>query len=272
MMIDCGEGAQRQYRMMRLKFSRLNHIFISHLHGDHFFGLPGLLSTLALHEVGGTIVIHTFQQGVEYLRRTMDLFCSDTSFNIEYDVITPEHRVILDTKALTVETFPLKHRVPTVGFIFREKPKPRHIRPDMIAFHQVPVAQINAIREGADFMRPDGRIIPNALLTTDADPSLSYAYCSDTAFDPKIAEYLRGVDTIYHEATYLLDNAHKAAPRGHSTAAEAGQIAQAAGARRLILGHYSQAYTDDSLFAQEAATTFNGEIIAATEGLTIDLL
>ena len=272
MMIDCGEGAQRQYRMMKLKFSRLNHIFISHLHGDHFFGLPGLLSTLALHEIGGTIVVHTFADGVEYLRRTMEMFCTDTPFKIEYDIITPEHRVILDTKALTVETFPLHHRVPTVGFIFREKPKPRHIRPDMIEFHQVPVAQINAIREGADFLRPDGQLIPNAYLTTDANPSMSYAYCSDTAYHPQIAEYLRGVHTIYHESTYLRDNAHKAAPRGHSTAAEAGKIAAAAGAKRLILGHYSQAYNDDQLFAAEAATTFNGEIIAATEGLTINLL
>lgn len=272
MMIDCGEGAQRQYRIMKLKFSRLNHIFISHLHGDHFLGLPGLLSTLSLHEIGGTIVVHTFADGVEYLRRTMEMFCSDTSFKIEYDIITPEHRVILDTKALTVETFPLHHRVPTVGFIFREKPKPRHIRPDMIEFHQVPVAQINAIREGADFLRPDGQLIPNAYLTTDADPSMSYAYCSDTAYHPQIAEYLRGVHTIYHESTYLRDNAYKAAPRGHSTAAEAGKIATAAGAKRLILGHYSQAYNDDQLFAAEAATTFNGEIIAATEGLTINLL
>lgn len=271
-MIDCGEGAQLQFRRMRLKFSRLNHIFISHLHGDHFLGLPGLLSTLALHDTGGTITIHTFREGIDILRKIMKVFCRDTSFDIVYDEIEPTRGIILDEKALTVETFPLYHRVPTVGFLFREKPKKRHLRADMIKFHNIPIAQLPHIKDGADFITPEGKVIPNALLTTDAEPAISYAYCSDTMFKPAVAEDIAGVDTVYHESTYLSDNEHKAAPRGHSTAAQAGRIATMAAARRLILGHYSQAYDDDASFAAEAATTFSGTIIPATEGLRVDLL
>ena len=273
MMVDCGEGAQLQFRRMHLKFSRLNHIFISHLHGDHFLGLPGLLSTLALHDTGGTITIHTFKEGVDILRKIMNVFCRDTSFDIVYDVIEPARAVILDDKSLTVRTFPLYHRVPCVGFLFEEKPKGRHLRGDMMDFLKVPIAQRPLIKAGADFVKDDGTVVPNALLTTDPDPAVSYAYCSDTGFNPAIAEDIAGVDTIYHEATYLADSDYKAAVRGHSTAAQAGEIATLAGAKRLVLGHYSQTYDGhDELFAAEAATTFSGEIIAAHEGMKIDLL
>ncbi|MDO4320018.1 MAG: ribonuclease Z [Bacteroidales bacterium] len=272
LMVDCGEGAQLQFRRMKLKFSRLSHIFISHIHGDHFLGLPGLLSTLALHDTGGSITVHAFEQGIDILRRMMQVFCRETSFEIIYDVIEPARAVIIDDHALTVETFPLYHRVPAVGYIFREKPKQRHLRGDMVRFFDIPVAQLASIKDGADFVTPDGRVIDNARLTTDPEPAMSYAYCSDTAFDRRLVGDIEGVDTIYHESTYLDDNAHKAAPRGHSTARQAGIIAREAGANTLILGHYSQAYDDDSLFAAEAAQEFDGRIIAAREGMKIDLL
>ncbi len=272
MMIDCGEGTQLQMRRTKQKFSRLNHIFISHLHGDHFLGLPGLLSTLALHDSGSTITIHTFAEGVDILKRILAVFCRDIPFDLHYNVIEPAKGIVFEDHALTVETFPLYHRVPTVGFLFREKPKARHLIGDMVRFYNVPVSQLQAIKAGADFVREDGSIIANARLTTDADPAISYAYCSDTMFDERVAQAIQGVDTIYHEATYLSDSLHKAAPRGHSTAAQAGQIASLAGAKRLIVGHYSKSYNDDALFAAEAATTFSGEIIAANEGLKIDLL
>lgn len=271
MMIDCGEGAQLQYRRMKLKFSRLDHVFISHLHGDHFLGLPGLLSTLALHDTGGHVVIHTFEQGADILQKIMAVFCRETSFVIDYDIIKPEQAVILDDKSITVETFPLRHRVPTVGFLFKEKPSLRHLVGDMVKYHEIPFSKLQAIKEGADYVTPDGRVIPNSRLTTDPTPPRSYAYCSDTAFDPKIAEYVRGVDTLFHEATYQADSLAKAAPRGHSTAAQAGEIATLAGARQLVLGHYSQAYNDDSGFEAEARTTFDGPVTAAHEGLRLDL-
>lgn len=272
MMVDCGEGAQLAFRRMRLRFSRLEHIFISHVHGDHFLGLPGLLSTLALLDTGGRITVHTFRQGVDILRRMMDVFCRETSFEIVYDEIKPERAVVYEDHALTVETFPLYHRVPAVGYLFREKPKPRHIDGEAVRFFGVPVSRMNDIKAGADFVTEDGRVIENRRLTTDPDPSVSYAYCSDTAFDRRVAEDVRGVDTLYHESTYLTDNLAKAAPRGHSTAAQAGEIATLAGAKRLILGHYSKSYDTDEAFAREAATTFHGEIIAAHEGMRIPLI
>lgn len=271
MMIDCGEGAQLQFRRMHLKFSRLRHIFISHLHGDHFLGLPGLLSTLALHETGGTITVHTFREGADILKKILDVFCREIPYTLEFDVIEPARGIILDDKSLTVETIPLSHRVPTVGFVFREKPGLRHLRGDMVKFLDIPVRQLPGIKAGADYVAPDGTVYANARLTTDPSPAMSYGYCSDTAFKESIAEGFAGVNTLYHEATYCDDMAYKAAPRGHSTAAEAGRAASLAGARRLVVGHYSQAYDSDVPFAIEAATEFGGEVIAAREGLKIDL-
>lgn len=271
MMIDCGEGAQLQFRRQHLKFGRLSHIFISHLHGDHFLGLPGLLSTMALHEVEGTITVHAFAEGLDILQKILDVFCRERPYTLEFAPIDPRGGLLLDDKALTVEAFPLYHRVPTVGFIFREKPRPRRIIGEMADFYNVPPVRRNALREGADYITPEGIVVENRRLTLDPLPSGSYAYCSDTRFDRRVAEAVKGVDTIYHEATYLEDNSHKAGERGHSTAAQAGEIAAMAGARRLVLGHYSRAYSDDESFAAEAATTFSGEIIAAREGLKIDI-
>ena len=270
-MIDCGEGAQLQYRRAHLKFSRLNHIFISHLHGDHFLGLPGLLSTLSLHEITGTITVHAFREGLTILRQILDVFCRDRSFDLVYDPIEPSGGIVLDEKGLVVEAFPLYHRVPTVGFIFREKEKPRKINGEMVEYYNVPVYRRASLKDGADFVTEDGVVVENRRLTFDPEPSTSYAYCSDTKFDVRVAEAVRGVDTIYHEATYLSDSEWKAADRGHSTAAQAGEIAAMAGAKRLVLGHYSKSYDSDEAFEAEAATTFGGEIIAAREGLKIDL-
>ena len=270
-MIDCGEGAQLQFRREHLKFTRLNHIFISHLHGDHFLGLPGLLSTMSLNEVDGTITVHAFREGLTILRQILDVFCHERSFNLVYAPIEHQGGLILDDKNITVEAFPLYHRVPAVGFIFREKPRPRKIIGDMVEFYKVPVAKRNALKQGEDYITPDGTVIENNRLTTDPSPSGSYAYCSDTKFDVRVAEAVRGIDTLYHEATYLEDKKLKAAPRGHSTAAEAGEIATLAGARRLVLGHYSRKYSNDEDFAREAATTFSGEIIAAHEGLKLNI-
>jgi ribonuclease Z len=271
-MVDCGEGAQLQLRRMKLKMQRINHIFLSHLHGDHFLGLPGLLSTMALHEKGSAVTIHTFREGAELLQRMMRFLCGDTPFDVKYDILTPgQTGTLYEDDALTVETFPLYHRVPAQGYLFRERPKMRHVRGDMLAFHQVPHYRVAEIRAGADFVKPDGQVIANSLLTTDADPAGSYAYCSDTMFDPRVARAVEGVDTIYHEATYADSEAHLARPRGHSTARQAAQIATMAGARRLILGHYSKRYLTTDQLCSEAAQEFAGEIIASTEGQIIDL-
>lgn len=271
MMVDCGEGAQLSMRRMGLKFSRLGHIFISHLHGDHCLGLPGLLSTLSLQQKGGAVTVHTFAEGAELFSRMMDFFCRDRTFNLKFNILDPKKRqVALETAGMTVESFPLRHRVPCVGFLFREKPKTRHLRGDMAKFYEIPVSQLQAIKGGADFVTPDGRVVPNSHLTTAADQSVSYAYCSDTVFNPALADVVRGVDLLYHEATYADDCAHKARERFHSTASEAARIASAAEVRRLLLGHFSKAYNNESRHLAEARAIFPATDIA-NEGLRLNL-
>jgi ribonuclease Z len=271
-MVDCGEGAQLQMRRQRLKFSRLNHVFISHVHGDHCLGLPGLLSTLALHEKGSAITLHIVENGIDFFKRAVDFFCGDTPYQIHFEAIPRDYRgIIYEDDLLTVEGFPLYHRVPCCGFIFREKPKLRHIRPDMTEFYNVPVRELAAIRGGADFVTPDGVVVPNGRLTTDAEPAMSYAYCSDTVFDERVAKSVEGVDVLYHEATYDDAYAHNARPRGHSTAREAGRIAHMAGVKRLILGHFSKRYLNEDTLLREAMEEFPN-VIAANEGMKIELL
>lgn len=269
-MVDCGECAQLQMRRMRLRFSHLRHIFISHLHGDHFLGLPGLLSTLSLHECTGEVHVYMFAEGIELMRRMMKMLVHEPTVRIIYHEVDPAGGVVLDTDALTVEAFPLYHRVRCVGYIFREKPRPRPLRADMLEFFGVPVRERAAIKAGADFVTPDGRVIENARLTTDPGPSLSYAYCSDTVFDPRVAAAIAGVSTIYHEATYTDEFEALAAPRGHSTARQAGKTAAAAGARKLILGHFSKKYQDENTHLAQAREEFPNTIVAA-EGMKIDI-
>lgn len=271
MMIDCGEGAQLSMRRMGLKFSRLNHVFISHLHGDHCLGLPGLLSTLALHQTGGTVTVHTFADGAKLLAEMMDFFCRERTYDLKFNIIDPTVRqVVLESDSMVVESFPLRHRVPCVGYLFREKPKPLHLRGDMVKFHNVPVSQLQRIKQGADFVKPDGTIVPNAYLTTPADPSVSYAYCSDTMYMLGLAEVVKGVDLLYHEATYADDATSKAHDRFHSTASEAARVARDAEVRHLLLGHFSKAYNDESRHLAEARGIFPATE-AAREGMVIDL-
>lgn len=270
MMVDCGEGAQLAMRRMRLKYSRLNNIFISHLHGDHCLGLPGLLSTMALHDIEGTVTVHTFAEGAELFERIINFFCRERSYDLRFNIIKPERAVIYEDKSLSVETFPLYHRVPCVGYIFREKPKLRHINREMVDFYKVPVAMMHSIKEGADFVLPDGTVVANERLTTPAEPAYSYAYCSDTVYNPLVAEAVKGVDVVYHEATYTDNDAEKARQRGHSTAGEAAKIALEAGAKKLIIGHYSKSYADESGHIADACRIFP-DTIAANEGLTIDI-
>ena len=269
-MIDCGEGAQLAFMRQRLSFSKLRHLFITHLHGDHVFGIPGLIGTLALTGNGGDLTIHTFEEGKKQLKQILDYFCKDRPFDVKFNVIKPEEAVILETKSLTVRTVPLNHRLPTVGYIFEEKPKERHINPEMTKFHEVPVAMLRRIKGGEDFIKPDGTVIPNKMLTTDADPSLSYAHISDTSYMPDLASKIGPVDLLFHETTYLEDRAADATERGHSTARQAAMLAKDAGAKRLITGHYSSRYPDDSQFLIEASSVFTN-VILNKEGLRVDL-
>lgn len=269
-MVDCGEGAQLAFMRQRLSFSRLQHIFLTHLHGDHVFGLPGLIGTLALNGTGGHITIHTFEEGMKQLSAIFDYFCRDTPFDIRFNVIKREEAVILETKSLTVRTVPLNHRVPTVGFIFEEKPKERHIKADMTKFHEVPLTMMRRIKAGEDFVKPDGTVICNAILTTPPSPSLSYAHISDTAYMKDLSQKIGPVDLLFHETTYLEEHKAMAAPRGHSTARQAAMVARDAGAKALLTGHYSSRYNDDTLFQKETAEIFPN-VILNREGLVTNV-
>lgn len=270
MMIDCGEGAQLEMHRCRLKFSRLKNIFISHLHGDHCFGLLGLLSTMALHNIGGTITVHIFKEGAEMFGRMLDFFCRERSFDLQFNIIGTHKAVIYEDNAITVSTFPLTHRVPCVGFLFSEKPKLRHINSWACKKHEVPTHAMNSLRQGMDYVTPSGVVIPNSELTTDAYPAISYAYCSDTKYSKRVINAVKGVDWIYHEATYGDENMKNATKRYHSTARQAGMVAREAGAKRLILGHYSSRYEDLTLLQREAQEEFPN-VIAGNEGMKIDL-
>ena len=272
-MVDCGEGAQLSMRRQRLKYSRLGHIFLSHLHGDHCLGLPGLISTLALTgKDGGEVTIHTTSEGVDIFRRIIGFFCRETPFDVRYNVFDPKARsVIFESDALTVTSFPLYHRVPCAGFILADKPKLRHLKGVVVRFYNIPIKDYLMIKGGADWMTAEGRVIPNSALTSPADPVMSYAYCSDTVYDERVARSIEGVHTVYHEATYTDDYRDKARQRGHSTASEAARIALAAGARQLVLGHFSKRYADEVQHLKEAQAIFPNTIIAR-EGLELPLL
>lgn len=269
-MIDCGEGTQLALQRHRLKFSRLNNIFLTHLHGDHCLGLPGLISTLALTNKGGTVTIHTFKPGIKMFKKIFDYFCHERPYDIEFNEIEPTEATIYEDNSITVRTIPLSHRIDDVGFIFEEKPKQRHIIREMIDFYKVPVAQLKSIKDGNPYVMDNGTIIDNNLLTRPATPSIKYAHISDTIYLPEIAPKIGNVNLLFHETTYLNEHESDAIKRGHSTAAQAAMMARDCGAKQLLTGHYSSRYKDESLFLKEAQDIFPNTILNH-EGLRIPL-
>ena len=261
-MIDCGEGSQLQFRKSRLKFSRLNHIFISHLHGDHCFGLLGLISTLNL--LGRTAELHIHSpKGLETLLAPMlSFFCRQMTYKVLFhEFETKEPGMIYEDRSLTVTTIPLRHRMPCCGFLFAEKQRPNHIIREMVDFYEVPVYELNRIKNGEDYVTPEGKIISNSLLTRPSDLPRSYAYCSDTIYMPEIAEQIKGVDLLFHEATF----ANADLPR-----AQAGEIAKAAGVKKLVIGHFSARYEDENVLLKEASAVFP-ETVLAKETLCLEV-
>lgn len=266
-MIDCGEGAQLQFRKSKLSFGRLNRIFISHLHGDHCFGLIGFISTLALMGRTGDLYIHAHPDLETILRPQLDYFCRDNPFKVIIEPFsTTENVKIYEDRSLTVSTIPLEHRVPCAGFLFKEKEKDSKLIAEMIKYHDIPLKELARIKKGADFIKEDGTIVPNSLLTTPATPSRSYAYCSDTIYSERIIPIIENVDLLYHEATYVDTEAVQARQRGHTTATEAARIALLANVKKLMLGHFSSRYTDNKIFLSEAKRIFPNTILA-NEGL-----
>lgn len=270
-MIDCGEGTQVQMRRMRIKFSRLNHIFISHLHGDHCFGLPGLISTLGMLGRLGELVIHGPKEVESYMRPVLHLFCKGFPFEVRFNPIDPtKHTLVMEDHSLRVYSIPLKHRIPCCGYLFAEKEKEAHIIREMTDFYNVPIRMMQEIKRGADFVIPEGEVIPNARLTRSAEPPKRYAYCSDTAFHPSIIPFIEGVDLLYHEATFAECDAARAKETFHSTARQAAEIARDAHVKRLMIGHYSARYEQSLVLKQEADTIFP-HTIAAEEGMKLEI-
>jgi len=262
-MVDCGEGAQMQLRRSRLRFTKINTIFISHLHGDHCFGLIGLISTFGL--LGRTAPLHVYapKEMEEILSMQIDFFCTALGYDVVFHgVETTEEKVIYEDRSLTVTTIPLLHRKPCCGFLFKEKQMLPHIRREVFDAYGVPLSQVNNIKNGQDWITEEGDVIPNKLLTKPSEPARSYAYCSDTKYMPELYKCIKDVDLLYHESTYMDEDSDKAILYNHSTAKEAAMVAKAADAKKLILGHFSARYEDEQLLLDEAKGVFENTFLA----------
>ena len=261
-LIDCAEGTQMQLRRSRVRFNKLSHVFISHLHGDHCFGLIGMISTFGLLGRTATLHVHAPQALGPILQGQIDFFTHDLDFEVAFHPVdTTLQSVIYEDRSVVVETIPLQHRMPTCGFLIREKGLLPHIRREMIDFYQIPVSQINNIKNGADWMTAEGEVIPNSRLVKPADSARSYAYCSDTRYIPTLHEQLKGVNTLYHESTYGEDMLQNAEKYCHSTARQAAMVARDAGVGKLLLGHYSSRYEDEGVLLREAQEVFKNTFL-----------
>lgn len=272
-LIDCGEGTQLQMLRQKVSFAQLHRIFISHLHGDHCLGLPGLLNSMSL--LGSTHPVHIYgPKGIKhYVETIVDLFCREDADRIIAHEICPDGcEEIYSDRSVTVSAFRLDHRVPTIGFLFRETPLARHLDRASADFYGVPIAYFGRIKQGEDFVQPDGTIVPNSRLTKAPRPSYSYAYCSDTAYTEEIIPHIQGVDLLYHEATFEAEQIARAESTKHSTTLQAAQVARQAQVGTLLIGHYSARYSsrqDMERLRLEAQSVFP-YVIAADEGLVID--
>ncbi len=256
-MIDCGEGAQIRLKQMGVKTNRLGHIFISHLHGDHCFGLFGLISTFGLMNRTADLHIHAHPDLERLMAPMLNYFNTDLPFRIYFHPIDPsKHALIHEDRSIEVYAIPLKHRVPSCGFLFQEKEGFRHINKDMVDFYKVPVHKISRLRLGEDYVDDAGEIIPNDILTNPPTPPLRYAYCSDTAYNESIIPIIEGVDLLYHEATFAESESTRARQTMHSTARQAALIAQKAQVKKLILGHFSARYVNKNILLKEAKDIF----------------
>lgn len=269
-LIDCGEGTQVLLRKAKVKFVHIKHIFISHLHGDHFYGLPGLISTFRL--LGREAPLHIYgpvgiQEAVTLLLKLAD---SWTNYPLHFHELSEKEPVCLFSEdEMEVHTIPLKHRVYTNGFLFRETPTELKINPEAVEKLRIDKSLMRNLIQGKDVVNLDGETISNAQVTYDSYPSKAYAFCSDTAYHPEMTRQIQGVDVLYHEATFLDDNQELAKKTNHSTAKQAAQIAKDANVSRLILGHYSSRYKDLTLFQSEAGEIFDN-VELAYDGYTLE--
>lgn len=270
-LVDCGEGTQMQLRRYRVKMQRIHHVFISHLHGDHYFGLNGLLSTM--HLLGRKKALHIYaDKGLEKLHK-LQQEVGEMYLNfpvIFHDNFCQEPRLLYEDNTLEVWGFPLDHRIATTGFLFKEKPRKANISRAAIAEYRLSVSEILSLKNGNDVSRTDGTLLKSSELTMASPPGRSYAFCSDTRYSDRVIDAVNDVDLLYHEATFASQMAERATQTYHSTAEQAGQVARRAGAKQLVIGHFSARYLDESILLEEARTVFNN-VMLAEEGMRIEV-
>jgi ribonuclease Z len=270
-LIDCGEGTQMQLRKNRIRFSKINNIFISHLHGDHVFGLYGLLSTFSLMGRKNPVNLYAPANYNKILLSHLQDFDINLNFEIDFTPLDGKDPVvILDDKHITVTSFPLKHRVPSFGFLFREKTGERNIIKECIIQYNIPPVRIPAIKKGADYVTPEGRIIKNEDITVSPPDPLSYAFCSDTGYFRRLPSFVKGVTLLYHEATFDKTLGDLAKLTGHSTTLDAARTAYEAKAGCLVIGHFSARYRNISTLVDEARTIFSNTL-PAIDGRSYDI-
>lgn len=270
MLIDCAEGTQMQLRRFHLPMLKINHIFISHLHGDHYLGLPGLI--FSMHLLGRKKKLHVYSPpGVkEIIELQYSISKLEPGFDIQYHIITKGKQLLYSDNHISIETIEMQHRLPTYGFLIKEKPAERNIIKDAIDQYHIPIELLPGIKKGKDFLTLDGEIIPNENITLSPAPPRVYACCSDTGYIENYIDEIANADLLYHEATFLHDKADIAKEKTHCTALQAATIASKANAKKLMLGHYSARYDELSLFVEEAQTVFDNTILAE-EGLIVDI-
>lgn len=268
-LLDCGEGTQIQLRRYKQKFTRLNHIFITHLHGDHILGLPGLISTFNLMGRRNTLHIYAHEDLEGILQPLLDYFMHKARFKVEYHPINPgKHELIYEDKSLEVFTIPLKHSMPTAGFLFKEKKNDYNIKKDMIAAYNIGIKDILKIKQGEDYITEEGEAIPNSKLAIPPVQARSYAYITDTAYKPQIAEWLQNTSLLYHEATFADEATLRISKTLHSTGEQAAKIAELSNAKKLIIGHFSSRYKDAGVVEAAAKLVFNNTT-AVHDGMTV---
>lgn len=263
-LIDCGEGTQLQMSKYKIRRSKITHIFISHMHGDHYFGLIGLLTSMSLLSRTQDLHLHAPPLLEKIISLQLEAANTTLCYRVHFHPLG-EEGIIANTNKMSVECFKVKHRIECWGFIFREIKKPRHIDAEKVKVYEIPAAFYDQLQKGQDYVTKKGTIIPNEEVTTAATKARSYAYCADTIYDESLVEKIVGVDTIYHETTYLKDQHLRAAERFHSTTEQAATIAKKAGVSKLLIGHFSSKYELLDEFLLEAREIFE-ETDLALEG------
>ncbi|CAN5620694.1 ribonuclease Z [soil metagenome] len=268
-LIDCGEGTQMQLAKYKVRRSRINHVFISHLHGDHFFGLIGLISSMSL--LGRETDLHIYGPGQleKIIMMQLDATGNHLKFPLHFHANSAED-IILNEEKYSVSCFTVQHRVECWGYIFREKRQPRKILKESVLKFNIPATFYKRLQQGEDYTQKNGETILNEWVTEDNTPGKSYAYCADTIYDKTLATKVKDVHLLYHEATYLHDLEERAASRFHSTTKQAACIAKSAFVKRLLIGHFSSKYEELDVFLEEAKTVFENTDLAI-EGVTFRL-